>query len=72
MQSIQLDSLVKIFSLYKQLGLEPLYDKRQSDPNLDENDAIEKEEEDQIDTKMVGAVDLVSSNAKVKIIRKLF
>ena len=68
MQSFQLDSLIKIFSFYKQLGLDALYDKRQSDPNLNENDAIEKEEEDQIETKMVGAVDLVSSNAKVRII----
>ena len=35
---------------------------------MDETDAIEKEEEDQIDTKMEGAVNLASSNAEVKTV----
>ena len=68
LQSFQLDSLIKIFSFHKQLGVDELYDRRQWDPNLNENDAIKKEGEDQIDKKMEGAVDLVSSNAEVKII----
>ena len=35
---------------------------------MNENDAIKKEGEDQIDTKMEGTVNLVSSNAKVRVI----
>ena len=67
MQSFQLDSLIKIFSFHKKLGLDALYDRRLKDSNLNQNDAIKKEGEDQIDTKMEEAVNLVSSNAEVKL-----
>lgn len=59
----------KLFSIYKKLGDDELYDKKDRKLKINENlDGNETKGVDKFDTNMEGPINLESSGAEVKII----